>query len=57
MNKLGRFAAACVAAVVANGALAATSLSYVQEGLVAQWDGIENAGRGQHDGAATLLVR
>lgn len=26
-----------------------TSLSYVQDGLVAQWDGIENAGRGVHD--------
>ena len=27
---------------------------YVQEGLVAMWDGIENAGFGLHDGAATV---
>ena len=26
--------------------------SYVQEGLYAQWDGIENAGWGTHDSAA-----
>ena len=31
---------------------AATSQSYVQNGLVAQWDGIENIGVGQHDDAA-----
>lgn len=29
------------------------SASYVAEGLVAQWDGIENAGRGVHDASAT----
>ena len=27
--------------------------SYVQDGLVAQWDGIDNAGTGTHDPAAT----
>lgn len=27
---------------------------YVQDGLVAMWDGIENAGWGVHDGAATV---
>ena len=30
------------------------SASYVADGLVAQWDGIDNAGRGQHDAAATV---
>ena len=30
-----------------------TSDSYVKKGLVAQWDGIDNAGRGVHDPAAT----
>ena len=28
--------------------------SYVQSGLVACWDGIENVGRGVHDGSATV---
>ena len=52
-SKFCKFAAAGVAAMVGFGAEAATSLSYVQDGLVAQWDGIENVGRGQHDGTAT----
>ena len=26
-----------------------TSASYVQDGLIAQWDGIDNAGTGVHD--------
>ena len=30
-----------------------TARSYVQDGLVAMWDGIENAGWGVHDSAAT----
>jgi len=30
-----------------------TSLDYVQDGLVLQFDAIENAGRGTHDGATT----
>lgn len=30
-----------------------TAKSYVQDGLVAMWDGIENAGYGVHDAAAT----
>ena len=29
------------------------SASYVADGLVAQWDGIDNAGRGLHDAATT----
>lgn len=32
---------------------APTAKSYVQDGLVAMWDGIENAGWGTHDAAAT----
>ena len=30
-----------------------TARDYVQDGLVAMWDGIENAGWGVHDAAAT----
>ena len=30
------------------------STDYVQDGLVAQWDGIDNAGTGTHDPAATV---
>lgn len=30
-----------------------TAVSYIQEGLVAQWDGIENAGPRMHDPNAT----
>ena len=32
---------------------APTARDYVQDGLVAMWDGIENAGWGQHDASAT----
>lgn len=43
------------AAVVANAAVAYTSASYVQrEHLIAQWDGIDNAGTGTHDPNATV---
>lgn len=31
-----------------------TARDYVQDGLIAMWDGIENAGWGQHDPNATL---
>ena len=31
-----------------------TSSSYVQEGLTAHWDGIDNAGRGLHDSASDI---
>ena len=34
-----------------------TSASYVQNGLIAQWDGIDNAGTGTHDPNATTAVR
>ena len=31
-----------------------TAKSYVQDGLIAMWDGIENAGQGMHDDNATI---
>lgn len=37
----------------AQGGKVPTAADYVQEGLVAMWDGIENVGYGQHDDAAT----
>ena len=39
-------------AMLAGGDLSAKS--YVQDGLVAMWDGIENAGWGTHDSSATI---
>ena len=39
-------------AMLAGGGLSAKS--YVQDGLVAMWDGIENAGLGVHDSNATV---
>lgn len=36
------------------GTAALSAKSYVQDGLVALWDGIENAGWGVHDGSATV---
>ena len=33
-----------------------TAKDYVQDGLVAMWDGIENAGWGKHDGTSTNWV-
>ena len=44
--------AVCAVAFIATQFAAAvtyTAASYVQDGLVGQWDGIENAGTGQHD--------
>ena len=48
-----------LAAVAAFGLVAAyattyTSASYVQDGLIAQWDGIDNVGTGTHDPNATV---
>ena len=40
----------CLAAF---GAFAETSASYIRSGLVAHWDGVENAGRGAHNSSAT----
>ena len=47
----------CVWAVAASAALPAaayTSASYVQDGLIAQWDAIDNEGTGTHNPAATV---
>lgn len=41
-------------AILAGGGLSAKS--YVQDGLIAMWDGIENAGWGVHDANATEWV-
>ena len=35
-------------------ALASSTASYIRNGLVAHWDGVENAGRGVHDPSATV---
>ncbi len=35
-------------------ALASSTARYIQDGLVAHWDGVENAGRGVHDPSATV---
>ena len=42
------------ATLAASSALAATSVGYIKNGLVAHWDGVENAGRGVHDPSATV---
>ena len=39
--------------LVGSALAATTAKNYVQNGLVAHWDAIENAGYGQHDNAAT----
>ena len=39
---------------VAARATTYTSASYVQDGLIAQWDGIDNSGTGTHDPNATV---
>ena len=43
----------CIA-LAATAASAATSGLYVQDGLIAHWDGLENAGVGVHDSGATV---
>ncbi len=45
-------AVACLG--VALNVSASSSSLYVQDGLIACWDGIENAGAGVHDGSATV---
>lgn len=42
--------------LMSGGAGALSAKSYVQDGLVCLWDGIENVGYGVHDGAATGWV-
>ncbi len=49
------FACAAITGVMTCTA-AITSRSYVQQGLVAQYDGIDNAGYGTHDSSATTWV-
>jgi hypothetical protein len=41
-------------AFLMSGAKTPTARDYVQSGLIAMWDGIENAGWGQHDANATV---
>ena len=53
MSKLGKFAAACAAVLCAFGAFAAPIPGYVSDGLIAQWDGVDNAATGAHDASAT----
>ena len=54
MKKTAAFAAMLAAATGAYGAI--NSHSYVQNGLVAQYDGIDNAGFGTHDPSANKWV-
>ena len=49
-----RLILAVVSLSVALNALALSTSNYVQDGLVACWDGIENAGVGVHDPVATV---
>ena len=52
---MGKLLALMGAAIMlAANADAYTSASYVQDGLVAQWDGIDNAGMGTHNPNATV---
>jgi hypothetical protein len=46
--------AAVLSAAFASTTLAVTSSDYVQNGLIAHWDGIENVGRGQHSDATAV---
>ena len=52
IGKLSVFALSVSAAFVSASAHAYTSASYVQDGLIAQWDGIDNTGVGVHDPGA-----
>ena len=56
MNHMRMTMIAAVAAVSSVSAIAANSTSYVQNGLIAQWDGIDNAGRGRHDDNVTAWI-
>lgn len=54
MTSVHVIAACCSAlALVSYADTAYTSASYVQSGLIAQWDGIDNQGTGTHDPTAT----
>ncbi len=49
---LGMVSALAVAAWADNSRV--TALSYIHNGLIAQWDGIDNAGTGTHNASATV---
>ncbi len=49
---LGMVSALAAAAWADNSRV--TALSYIHNGLIAQWDGIDNAGTGTHDASATV---
>ena len=53
MDKMGKITCAFLC-LAATGAWAGGTTAYVQDGLIACWDGIENAGVGVHDGSATV---
>lgn len=53
MNGMKRLAVLLVVAC-AMIAQAETTLDYVQDGLIAHWDGIDNVARGTHDGTTTV---
>ena len=49
-NAMLRSVALALTALIAQPHLrAATTADYVQDGLIACWDGVENAGAGQHN--------
>ena len=52
--KLTTFLAVMAAFAVTEAGAAVSSRSYVQRGLAAQYDGIDNAGRGAHDASAKV---
>ena len=53
MSMKGLFVAVSAVCCAALTASAYDSSSYVQNGLIAQWDGIDNQGTGTHDPNAT----
>lgn len=53
-NVIALVAIAVSAVAVSLRAEVCTSASYAQRGLIAQWDGIDNAGTGSHDPSATV---
>ena len=55
-NVFVTFVALAVGLVVQAAEAAIGSSDYIQSGLIAQWDGIENAGVGTHDATATTWV-
>ena len=54
MKRLQTFITLALGVVFPCLATAYTSASYVQDGLITQWDGIDNAGTGTHNPNATV---